>query len=184
MSTLELKELSAPAGEVIKIAAGKTLDLKSQGSVTMPSGSVIQVVNTNVQVSGANTGAAPSSTAGIELYSVSFTPLSSTSRIIVITSSVMNQELSNVGDVRWLGAWADTTQIGVNSATPHASVHLAALNNAMQSLNHGIDSWGTTAKTIRIRGGGDGAGYVNLETGYDYAASLREIGITIMEIQG
>ena len=46
MSTLELKELSAPAGEVIKIASGKTLDLKSQGSVTMPSGSVIQVAST------------------------------------------------------------------------------------------------------------------------------------------
>ena len=31
MSTLELKELSHPSGEVIKIASGKTLDLKSQG---------------------------------------------------------------------------------------------------------------------------------------------------------
>ena len=45
MSTLELKELSHPAGEVIKIAAGKTLDLKTQGSVTMPTGSVLQVVH-------------------------------------------------------------------------------------------------------------------------------------------
>ena len=31
MSTLELKELSHPSGEVIKIAAGKTLDLKVTG---------------------------------------------------------------------------------------------------------------------------------------------------------
>ena len=44
MSTLELKELSAPAGEVIKIASGKTLDLKSQGTTTLPTGSVLQVV--------------------------------------------------------------------------------------------------------------------------------------------
>ena len=43
MSTLEVKELSHPSGEVIKIAAGKTLDLKSQGSVTMPTGSVLKV---------------------------------------------------------------------------------------------------------------------------------------------
>jgi len=48
MSTLTVKELSHPAGEVIKIAAGKTLDLKSQGSVTMPTGSVIQVVTTRL----------------------------------------------------------------------------------------------------------------------------------------
>jgi len=46
MSTLTLKELSAPAGEVIKIAAGKTLDLHSQGTTKMPAGSVIQVVQT------------------------------------------------------------------------------------------------------------------------------------------
>ena len=52
MSTLELKELSHPSGEVIKIAAGKTLDLNSQGTLVlptvphakMPSGSVLQVV--------------------------------------------------------------------------------------------------------------------------------------------
>jgi len=47
MSTLTLKELSAPTGEVIKIAAGKTLDLNSQGSVIMPTGSVLQVVSTS-----------------------------------------------------------------------------------------------------------------------------------------
>jgi hypothetical protein len=52
MSTLELKELSHPSGEVIKIASGKTLDLNSQGTLVlptvphakMPSGSVLQVV--------------------------------------------------------------------------------------------------------------------------------------------
>jgi len=48
MSTLELKELSHPAGEVIKIAAGKTLDLKSQGTTTLPTGSVLQVQNFTV----------------------------------------------------------------------------------------------------------------------------------------
>ena len=44
MSTLTVKELSAPTGEVIKIAAGKTLDLHSQGTTKMPAGSVLQVV--------------------------------------------------------------------------------------------------------------------------------------------
>ena len=53
MSTLELKELSHPTGEVIKIAAGKTLDLNSQGSVTMPSGSVVQVASTGYPSSSA-----------------------------------------------------------------------------------------------------------------------------------
>mgnify|MGYP006102694499 FL=1 len=46
MSTLELKELSHPAGQVIKIASGKTLDLHAQGTTKMPAGSVIQVIQT------------------------------------------------------------------------------------------------------------------------------------------
>ena len=46
MSTLTVKELSHPAGEVLKISAGKVLDLKSQGTVTMPTGSLLQTVQT------------------------------------------------------------------------------------------------------------------------------------------
>ncbi|MBT5704803.1 MAG: hypothetical protein HOI66_00690 [Verrucomicrobia bacterium] len=57
MSTLEVKELSHPTGEVLKIAAGKTLDLKSQGTTTLPTGSVLQVV----QVTG-STGSTTTST--------------------------------------------------------------------------------------------------------------------------
>ena len=45
MSTITVKELAAPTGYDLKIAAGETLDLKSQGTVTMPTGSVIQVVS-------------------------------------------------------------------------------------------------------------------------------------------
>ena len=43
MSTITVKELAAPTGYDLKIAAGETLDLKSQGTVTMPTGSVLQV---------------------------------------------------------------------------------------------------------------------------------------------
>jgi len=85
MSTLELKELSHPSGEVIKIAAGKTLDLKSQGSVTMPTGSVLQVVsttNTRSQNGGyfltTTADTWPSST-----FALSITPTSTTSKIYV-----------------------------------------------------------------------------------------------------
>jgi len=79
MSTLELKELSHPAGEVIKIAAGKTLDLKSQGSVTMPTGSVLQVVTSifNTNTSSASTSYVSSG------HSVTITPKSSSSKILL-----------------------------------------------------------------------------------------------------
>jgi len=45
MSTVEVKELSAPSGFDLKIAAGKTLDLNSQGTVKMPAGSVLQTLS-------------------------------------------------------------------------------------------------------------------------------------------
>jgi len=77
MSTLELKELSHPSGEVIKIAAGKTLDLKSQGSVTLPVGTVIQFVRA--------TGSTETSTTSTSYVntnaSVTITPLSASSHI-------------------------------------------------------------------------------------------------------
>ena len=43
MSTITVKELAAPTGFDLKIAANETLDLKSQGTVTMPAGSTLAV---------------------------------------------------------------------------------------------------------------------------------------------
>ena len=106
MSTLELKELSHPAGEVIKIASGKTLDLKTQGSVTMPTGSVLQVVSaaTSSQVQNSSTN----TFVGMGL-SLAITPTSSTSKILVITSQAGNTVGSvNKVDVRLM---RDTTEV-------------------------------------------------------------------------
>ena len=83
MSTLELKELSHPTGEVIKIAAGKTLDLKSQGTTTLPTGSVLQVVSTTYTGTVASTSATPANVTG---FSAVITPKSTTSTILVSVS--------------------------------------------------------------------------------------------------
>ena len=80
MSTLEVKELSHPAGEVIKIAAGKTLDLKTQGSVTMPTGSVLQVVTAKTNLGFVTTTSTSFVDSGM---TASITPKFSTSKILV-----------------------------------------------------------------------------------------------------
>ena len=82
MSTLEVKELSHPAGQVIKIASGKTLDLNSQGSVTMPTHSIIQVVQA---LDTGNFSTASSNYVDTNL-SASITPISTTSKILVLVS--------------------------------------------------------------------------------------------------
>ena len=83
MSTLELKELSHPSGEVIKIAAGKTLDLKSQGTTTLPTGSVLQVV-TSADISTQVTSS--STTFSDTGVTVAITPISTSSKIFVVAS--------------------------------------------------------------------------------------------------
>ena len=83
MSTLEVKELSHPAGEVIKIAAGKTLDLHSQGTTKMPSGSILQVVN-----AGYSTHMTTSSSTYVDTgYQLSITPLYANSKMFITFSA-------------------------------------------------------------------------------------------------
>ena len=112
MSTLELKELSHPAGEVIKIAAGKTLDLKSQGTTTLPTGSVLQVkqaYKTDIFSSSA------SGYVDVTGLSVTITP-SSTSSKLLITSAISGFSQGGHG-----GVWVlrdGSTAIGLaDSAT-------------------------------------------------------------------
>ena len=81
MSTLTVKELSAPTGYDIKLASGETLDLNSQGSVTMPSGSVLQVVSyENINTGNIETTSTTSVSTGI---SVSIFPKSASSLLYV-----------------------------------------------------------------------------------------------------
>ena len=77
MSTLTVKELAAPTGFDLKIAAGETLDLKSQGTVTMPAGAVLQVVNMTYGTTQAITSTSWADT-GLTL---AITPSSTSSKI-------------------------------------------------------------------------------------------------------
>lgn len=154
--------------------------------VTIPRtgvGKILQVVMEKIQISGTTSAGGPNEVSGLEIYSTSFAPLSANSKILVQTSSVLVQEISNVGNSMWLGAWADTYQIGCNSATGHYTNFASSQNMVYHSLNHYIHSWGTTPRMIRVRAGGDGGTlYVNTQGYSDYAAGFREIGITITEI--
>jgi hypothetical protein len=82
MSTISIKELSHPAGEVIKIASGKTLDLKSQGTTTLPTGSVLQVVSYSVAAAQAST----SSTFADTAITLNITPSSTSSKVLVVVN--------------------------------------------------------------------------------------------------
>mgnify|MGYP006157404597 CR=1 FL=1 len=149
MSTLELKELSHPAGEVIKIAAGKTLDLKTQGSVTMPTGSVLQVVSSTLTSSFSSTSGSFQDVG----LSVDITPKSATSTLYL----------------EWVGNINSTTINGMGLTIREGSVSIGGGSSAdtlifyynvngtnsthdNQSMMTTTSSTGVTLRTFKISG--------------------------------
>ena len=115
MSTITVKELAAPTGFDLKIAAGETLDLKSQGTVTMPTGSVLQVVSTS-SMGNIVIGASSFTDTGL---GANITPSSTSSKILITLSggaiTCNNQGRSLVSVI-----YRDST-ILTNSQTRHNS---------------------------------------------------------------
>jgi hypothetical protein len=125
-------------------------------------------------------------TQGILLFSISFTPRFSNSKILVQTSTIEIHEQSNVLDVPWIALWRDTNFICANSGSALFSSFAGNLNMAHHSFNHVVDSWGTSGATLQIRAGmGVSTGqlfYVNGNTTYNYPGNQSRISCTVMEI--
>jgi len=187
MSTLELKELSHPAGEVIKIASGKTLDLKTQGSVTMPTGSVLQVVN--FQTGAVATGTTiiphddsiPQITEGTEFMTLAITP-KNTSNLLKI--DVVMYGTMNGANYLMSALFQDTTA----SALAAINVSLAQAVNWTNSLSytHYMTAGTTNATTFKVRGGPNAAAAFsfNGQSGGRIYGGVAASSITITEIQG
>ena len=158
MSTLTLKELSAPTGEVIKIAAGKTLDLKSQGSVTMPTGSVLQVL-TNKGSAGLSLTSQTFVTTGM---SVTITPSSTSSKILAMftcksvttlaANTAINVHLRRSGtDVSVVNYY--TAQQGGNQTVPVGTMHTLDSPNTTSAITYEVFvQEGGIAGTVQING--------------------------------
>ena len=106
MSTLTVKELAAPTGYDLKIASGETLDLKSQGTVTMPTGSILQVVSAT---STGNLSTTSTSYVASNL-SATITPTSTSSKIYINMTGFMQQAAhQNHG---YITIYRDSTDLG------------------------------------------------------------------------
>ena len=99
MSTLTVKELAAPTGFDLKIASGETLDLKSQGTVTMPTGSVLQVVE-NTYATASQTGGSNFADTGLN---ASITPSATSSKVLAMVYQPMSvkTDTSSARDVSY-----------------------------------------------------------------------------------
>jgi len=175
MSVIEVKELSHPAGEVLKIAAGKTLDLHSQGDVKMPAGSTLQMV------SGYRTTAA-TTTSGVlnpTGFTASITPkaIGSKLHVQIVTNLQTAGEMSGAGLAIFLGS----TNLHANAAYGIGQfVHSAATGSTDEYFNVYIDAIYTTTSLavhnfeLYFRGWGSaGSVTVNQHAGFTQATIVE-----------
>lgn len=154
----------------------------------LPTGSVLQVVNavTNSQLSGTlGSTLNPAYNSGTSYFTMSFTPQSATSKILITTSPILIEEHTNVQDDFWLAAFYDTTRIGCVSGTPVYYHFGGNYNLGFYALNAMINSWGTATKTVDFRIGAGGGGGQSMFVNYNYNgmdASARNYGFTIIEV--
>jgi len=197
MSTLTLKELSAPTGEVIKIASGKTLDLNSQGTLIlptvpsskMPTGSVLQVKQTVLTTSSA---AAIDGWYDITGLSVAITPTSASSKILIKVN--VFAAVSNHGWTTGIRILRGSTVIGIGTSGNNTRNNAAAWvfmsgtngEDAAHMPVEYLDSPSTTNATtykVQYMGGNTGVTtYINRLPANTAVCSISTI--TVQEIQG
>jgi len=173
MSTLTVKELSHPAGQVIKISAGKTLDLKSQGSVTMPTGSVLQVVSNN-HTQGAHVSSSSTSYVALgSAFELSITPKFSNSLIICEVDNGMVYTINDIAVIAVItkgGAVTNSSSYSYYNRN-RAGQHYSSLHMCASSVA-GSTSAITYGMSYKIDGSGTCYGY---HGGSAYHIKLTEI---------
>jgi hypothetical protein len=184
--TLTNKTLVAPA--LGTPASGVLTNCTGVAKAALPAGSVLQVgvATFDGYVSAVVTGTVPTTiTFGYQLFSLSFTPVSATSKILVQTSTVSVFEPANSGNYFWLALWDGSTFIAANSGTVGATVFVSSLNAGYYTLNNSYTSGSTAARTIQVRVGAQTDGQTIQINGNSNAAltgSSARIQMTVWEI--
>ena len=160
MSTLVIKELSAPSGEVIKVAAGKTLDLNAQGTTKMPAGSVLQTLANNY-TQGAHISSSSTSYVALgSAFELSITPKFSNSLIICEIDNGMVYTLNDLAVISVItkgGVATNSTSYSYYNRN-RAGHHYSSLHMCASSVA-GSTSAITYGMSYKIDGSGTCYGY-------------------------
>lgn len=151
----------------------------------MPTGSLIQIATNTVDgvLSTTNAGGPASITAGMQVFSISFTPTYANSILLVQTSAVAISEETNTGNLVWLALWDGNTLIAANSGQANYLHYTGNMNVAHLSINNSYISGSTIPRIIQIRGGLDvGQVYINGSGTHNYTGSSARIQMNILEI--
>jgi hypothetical protein len=150
-------------------------------------GAVLQVATTTLDgvLSGGSGGNPSVITNGVQVFSLSFTPIYASSLILVQTSTMNVMEESNGGDYTWLALWDGSTFIAANSGHPGYNHWGGNLDTGMLSLNNSYVAGSTATRTISVRAGlKSGTVYVNGNSlGTNYSGSSARLQMTVWEIE-
>lgn len=171
---LDLTDDFAFTGTVSGAGGGKVLQVKrTESTSTVSSSTTIPYDNTD-----------PTSSEGVEILSLSFTPTSATADLYLFFTIFANED-SNVGDRIALPVFKGTTLIGVGyqNATYGSSSSNWIVNNF--SIKHSPAS--TSAATYSVRGGVNAGTFESLGSmtymdNAKYGANIVN-SMTIMEIE-
>ena len=188
--TLTAPNLGTPASGVMTnvtgLPAAQLTGSQAIPKATLPTGSILQVAYTYFDgyTTSSASGIPSTITNGAQIFSISFTPVSATSQLLVQTSAIVISEEANVGDIGWLALWDGSTFICANSGTASYTHFSSNLNTGCYSLNNSYASGSTTTRTIQVRAGyNNGTAVINGNSiGYVYSGSSARVGMTIMEI--
>lgn len=152
-------------------------------------GAILQVASTTLDgvLTTTAIGAPNTITNGAQVFSLSFTPLSASSTILVQTSSIVVSEETNVNDICWLSLWDGATFVAANSGNALYSHFGGNLNMAHLSLNNSYAAGSVSARTIQVRAGMTGGAstvYVNGNSTYNLTGSQSRVQMTVWEIAG
>ena len=176
MSTISIKELSHPAGQVIKIASGKTLDLKSQGTTTLPTGSVLQTVTANTNTAVTTTSSTYSATG----LTASITPTSTSSKILVsVSQNGVYKDGNNTSgiDIRLVSNGGSAMDIVLAGRAAGDSAGVFSIGSVSGTFLNSPNSTSSITYSTDFRA------VSNTNTAYVQVYSATS-SITLMEIQG
>jgi hypothetical protein len=134
-------------------------------------------------------GTTPAWNDGLQIASTSFTPKSASSKILIMTNSVVMWERTNISDHFYL--WASNYTDGivlVKSGQYLNTFGSGGQNGGIINLNGAFSSWGVSAKTISFRIGSTGGSGSSFEWNPYYGAggfnadTVGNFTYTIMEI--
>jgi hypothetical protein len=163
-------------------APGTPIQIAS-GTATFTSGNSGQTAGLGSAVGGAT----PAFNGGCVIASISFTPKSASSKLLIQTNNVAMWETSNVSDHFYIWASNDTAGNVLTKAGAYLPIFGSGNHGAIVHLNGVANSWGTSSNTISFRVGTTGG-----TTNYQYnpfygsggfnADTVGHFTYTIMEI--